>query len=71
MRLLPGFIRHQPRHRLAQWLLHVHEDISHHARTIVFAIVGRPVRLPGLLPVLPPQLAAPAHGRSREPPDTH
>jgi hypothetical protein len=35
-RLLPVFIRHQPRHRLAQWLLHVHEDVSHHARTIIF-----------------------------------
>ena len=68
-RLLPVFVRHQPRHRLAQWLLHVHEDVSHHARTIVFAVVGRPVRLPGLRPVLPPQPAAPAHGRSREPTD--
>jgi hypothetical protein len=46
MRLLPVFIRHQPRHRLVQWLLHVHEDVSHHAGTIVFAVVGRPVRLP-------------------------
>jgi hypothetical protein len=54
-------------HRLAQCLLHVHEDVSHHAHTIVFAVVGRPVRLPGLRPILPPQLAAPAHGRSREP----
>jgi hypothetical protein len=27
MRLLPVFVRHQPRHRLAQWLLHVHEDV--------------------------------------------
>jgi hypothetical protein len=36
MRLLPVFVRHRPRHRLAQWLLHVHEDVSHHARTIVF-----------------------------------
>jgi hypothetical protein len=61
--------RHQPRHRLAQWLLHVHGDVSHHARTIVFAIVGRPVHLPGLRLVLPPQPAAPAHGRSREPTD--
>jgi hypothetical protein len=52
-----------------QWLLHVHEDVSHHARTIVFVIVGRPVRLLGLRPVLPPQPAAPAHGRSREPTD--
>jgi hypothetical protein len=53
MRLLPVFVRHQPRHRLAQWLLHVHEDVSHHARTIVFAVVGHPIRLPGLRPVLP------------------
>jgi hypothetical protein len=27
---------------------------SHHARTIVFAVVGHPVRLPGLRPVLRP-----------------
>jgi hypothetical protein len=59
MRLLPVFVRHQPRHRLTQWLLHDHKDVSHHVRTIVFAIVGRPVRLPGLRPVLPPQPAAP------------
>jgi hypothetical protein len=67
--LLLIFVRHQPRQRLAQWLLHVHEDVSHHtrhARIIVFAIVGRPVRLPGLRPVLPPQPAASAYGRSRE-----
>jgi hypothetical protein len=38
---------------------------SQHARTIVFVVVGRLVRLPGLRPVLPPQHAAPAHGRSR------
>jgi hypothetical protein len=63
------FIRHQPRHRLAQWILHVHEDVSHHAHTIVFTIVGRPVRIPGFRPVLPPQPAVPAHGRSREPTD--
>jgi hypothetical protein len=31
-----------------------------------FRLVGRPVRLPGLRPVLPPQPAALAHGRSRE-----
>jgi hypothetical protein len=43
-RLLPVFVRHQPRHRPAQWLLHVHEDVSQHARTII----GRPVRLLGL-----------------------
>jgi hypothetical protein len=69
MRLLPIFFRHQSRHRLAQWLLHVHEDVSHHARTIIFAVIGRPVRLPGLRPVLPPQPTAPAHGCSREPTD--
>jgi hypothetical protein len=68
MRLLPVFVRHQPRHRLAPWLLHVH-NVSHHARTIVFAIVGRLVYLPSLCPVLPPQPTAPAHGCSREPTD--
>jgi hypothetical protein len=67
--LLPVFVRYQPRHRLAQWLLHIHEDVSHHARTIVFAVVGRPVRLLGLHPVLPPKPAAPAHGHNREPTD--
>jgi hypothetical protein len=65
-RLLTVFVRHQPRHRPAQWLLHIHEDSSHHAHTIVFVVVGRLVRLPGLRPVLPDQPAAPAHGRSRE-----
>jgi hypothetical protein len=68
--ILPVFVRHQPRHRLVQWLLHVHEDVSHHARTIVFTVVGRPVRLPALRPVLPPQPVAATHGRSREPTDT-
>jgi hypothetical protein len=68
-RLLPVFVRHQSRHRLTQWLLHVQEDVSHHARTIVFAIVRRPVRLFGLRPVLSPQPAASVHGRSREPTD--
>ena len=62
-RLLPVFIRHQPRHRLAQWLLHVHGDVSHPTRTIFFTVVGRPVRLSCLRPVLPPQPAAIAHGR--------
>jgi hypothetical protein len=56
--LLPVFVRHQPRHRPV-WLLHVHEDVSQHACTIVFAVVGHPVRLPGLRPVLPPQPTAP------------
>jgi hypothetical protein len=69
MRLLPVFIRHQPRQRPAQLLLHVCEDVSHHARTIVFAVVRRPIRLPGLRPILPPQPVASAHGRSREPTD--
>jgi hypothetical protein len=69
MRLLLVFVRHQPRHRLEQWLLHVNEDVSHYARTIVFAVVGRPVRLLDLHPVLPPQPAAPAHDRSCEPTD--
>jgi hypothetical protein len=59
MRLLPVFVRHQPRHRLAQWLLHVHEDVSHHVCTIVFAVVGHPVRLSSIRHVLPPQPAAP------------
>jgi hypothetical protein len=69
MRLLPGFVRHQPWHRLAQWLLHVHEDVSHHVCTIVFAVVGRLVRLPDLHSVLPPQPTAPADGRIRDPTD--
>jgi hypothetical protein len=56
--LLPIFVRHQPRHRPTQWLLHVHEDVSQHACTIVFVVVGRLVRLPSLRPVLPPQPAA-------------
>jgi hypothetical protein len=51
--------------------LHVHDDVSHHARTIVFAVVGRPIRLPCLRPLLAPQPAAPAHGRSREPTEAH
>jgi hypothetical protein len=33
-------------------------------------VVGRPIRLPGLRFVLPPQPTAPAHGRSHEPTDT-
>jgi hypothetical protein len=70
MHLILVFVRHQPRHRLVMWLLHVHEDVSHHAHTIFFIVVGRPVRLPGLRPVLPPQPVAPAHGSSREPTDT-
>jgi hypothetical protein len=41
----------------------------HIACTIVFGIVGRLVRLPYLRHVLPPQPAATAHGRSREPTD--
>jgi hypothetical protein len=41
----------------------------HIMRTIIFTIVGRPVRLPGLRLVLPPQPAALAHGRSHEPTD--
>jgi hypothetical protein len=55
--------------RPAQWLLHVHEDVSQHVCAIVFAVVERPVRLPSLRPVLPPQLVAPAHRRNREPTD--
>jgi hypothetical protein len=47
----------------------VHEEVSHHARTIVFTVVGCLVCLSGLRPVLPPQPAAPAHGRSHEPTD--
>ena len=58
-RLLPVFVRHQPQHRLVSWLLHIHKDVSHHACTIVIAVVRRPVRLPGLRPILPPQPAAP------------
>jgi hypothetical protein len=70
-RLLPVFVRHQPRHRPAQWLLHVHEDVSQHVCTIVFAVIGRLIRLLGLRPVLPPQPATPAHGRGHEPMDAH
>jgi hypothetical protein len=68
-RLLPVFVRYQPRQRPAQWLFHVHEDVSHHGGTMVFAVVGLPIQLPGLRPVLPLQPAAPAHGRNREPTD--
>jgi hypothetical protein len=68
-RLLPVFVRHQPQQQLGQWLLHVHEDVSHHTRTIVLAVVGRHVCLPGICPVLPPQPATPTHGRSRDPTD--
>jgi hypothetical protein len=68
-RLLPVFVQHQPRHRPAQWLLHIPEDVSQYACTIVFAIVGCPIRLPALRPVLPPQPTAPADGRSHEPID--
>jgi hypothetical protein len=64
-RLLPVFVRHQPQHRLMQWLLHVHEDVSHHACTIVFAVVGRPVRLPCLCPILPPNLLPRTRSQSR------
>jgi hypothetical protein len=46
-----------------QWLLHILEDVSQHACTIV----GCPVRLPVVHPVLPPQPAAPTHSRSHEP----
>jgi hypothetical protein len=63
--LLPVFVRHQPRHRLAQWLLHVHEDVSHHARTIVFASLDVPFvflafALFFLLNLLPPHTVAAA-----------
>jgi hypothetical protein len=37
--------------------------------TIVIVVVGRPVRLLDIRLVLPPQPAALAHGRSREPTD--
>jgi hypothetical protein len=57
-RLLPVFVRHQPRHQLAQWLLHVHEDISHHACTIVLSS-SNVLRLSSLRHVLPPQPVAP------------
>jgi hypothetical protein len=57
--LLPVFVQHQPRHRPAQWLLHAHENVSQYARTIVFIAIGRPVRLPDIRPVLPPQPTAP------------
>jgi hypothetical protein len=62
--LLPVFVRHQPRH-LAQWLLHVHEDVSHHACTIVFASSDVPFVLSAFalffLPnLLPPHTVAAA-----------
>jgi hypothetical protein len=44
-------------------------SLSLPSRNIVFVVVGRPVRLPGLHPVLSPQPTASAHGRSREPTD--
>jgi hypothetical protein len=69
--LLPVFVRHQPLHRPVQWLLHIHEDVSQHACTIIFAVVGRPIRLSGLCPVLSPQPVALAHGHSHEPTDAH
>jgi hypothetical protein len=62
---LPIFVRQQSQRRSTQWLLHVHENFSHHARTIVFVIVGCPVRLLGLRPVLRSH-AAPAHSRNRD-----
>jgi hypothetical protein len=68
-RLLSVFVRHQPRHRPAQWLLHVHEDVSQHMCTIIFVIVRCLVCLLGLRPILPPQPATPAHGRSHKPTD--
>jgi hypothetical protein len=40
-----------------------------HAPQPAAPVVGRPVRLLGLCPILPPQPAAPAHARSREPTD--
>jgi hypothetical protein len=66
--LLPVFIRHQPRHRLTQWLLHVHEDISHHAhhrfhRRRTYRTSSRPS------PCSSSPTCCPAHGRSREPTD--
>jgi hypothetical protein len=67
--LLPVFVRHQLQHRLMQWLLHVHKDVSHHARAIVFVVVERLVCLPGLRPILPPQPVAPVHSCSHEPTD--
>jgi hypothetical protein len=50
-------------------LLYVHEDVSHYACIIVFAVVRRLVRLLGLRTILPPQPTAPSHGHSREPTD--
>jgi hypothetical protein len=41
----------------------------HIMRTPSFSPPGHPILLPGLRPVLPPQPATPAHGRSREPTD--
>ena len=58
-RLLPVFVQHQRRHRPAQWLLHVHEDVSQHGAPSFSPVVERPVRLPGLRPILPPKLLPP------------
>jgi hypothetical protein len=68
MCLLPVFVRYQPRHRLVQWLLHVHDNVSHHAPTIVFAVIGRPFVFPAFALLFLPILLL-AHGRSREPTD--
>jgi hypothetical protein len=68
-RLLPVFVQHQRRHRPVQWLLHVHKDVSQHARAIVFTRrrTSRSASRPS--PRSSPQATAPAHGHSREPTD--
>jgi hypothetical protein len=66
--LLPVFIRHQPRHRPAQWLLHVHENVSHYARTIVFATSDVPFVFPTFnLFFLPNLLSSPTIAAASRP----
>jgi hypothetical protein len=64
MRLLPVFVRDQLRHQLAQWILLVHEDVSHHVRTLFSSSSDVPFVFPAsalfFLPNLlsPPMVAA-------------
>jgi hypothetical protein len=65
-RLLPGFVRHQPRHWPAQWLLHVHEDVSQHIHAPSFSLSSNvpfifpPFALFFLPNILPPPTVATA-----------
>jgi hypothetical protein len=58
-RLLPVFVRHQPRHRPAR-LLHVHEDVSQHVRTIVFVSSDVPFVFPTFALFFLPNLLPPS-----------